>query len=160
MTTTTLERYIPLPKAAKRLGISPASLQGLIDGGNIRAAKLNGTIAVAESDLDQVVTRDQFEHLRGQPITVSQAVKTYGINAVTIRNWIRRQYITVLKSGYGTEIDQADMAYCAAVYQALGGVQGRRLFDEDGSPYQLRKPEFAEYKREWRRKKKTRSLKK
>jgi hypothetical protein len=67
-----LEQYVPLPQAAKRLKISSASLQGLIDSGNIRAVKLNGTVAVAESELDQVITREKFKHLRGKPITISE----------------------------------------------------------------------------------------
>ncbi|MBP7686641.1 MAG: hypothetical protein KA765_01985 [Thermoflexales bacterium] len=154
MNASAIENYIPLPQAAKRLKITAIALKRLIDNGKIHAVRLGGTLAVAESELKQTIFRAQFEHLRGQAITVPQAVNMYGINAVTIRNWIRHQYIAILKDGYGTEIDQADMAYCAAVYQSLGGVQGKRLFDEDGSPYQLRKPESAEYKREWRKKKK------
>lgn len=154
-----LEQYIPLPQAAKRLKISSASLKGLIDSGSIKAVKLNGTIAVAESELDQVITREKFEHLQ-QPITIAQAVTKYDIGQMTIRGWIERGYITVLKSGYGMTIDESDMAYCAAVYHAMGGTPGKRIFDENGQPYQLQKPEWAEYKREWRKKKKTGPLKK
>jgi hypothetical protein len=157
MTTTTLDRYIPLSQAAKRLGISSASLQGLVDSGNIKAAQLNGTIAVAESELDQIVAinREQFEHLRGQAITVAQAVEKYNLANQTIRAWIRRGYITVLKPGYGVTIDEADVAYCAAVYQAQGGERGKRLFDDQGQPYQLSRSEWATYQRARRKKQKT-----
>ena len=152
MTTTTLERYIPLPQAAKRLGISSASLQGLIDNGNIRAAKLNGTIAVAESDLDHVISRDQFENMRGQAITIQQASDQYGIRANTFRAWVSRGYIHLLKEGYGSEMDLADVAYCVAVYRAHGGGQGKRIFDRKGQPYQLKHTEWADYQRERRKK--------
>jgi hypothetical protein len=158
MTTTTLERYIPLPQAAKRLGISPASLQGLIDSGNIRAAKLNGTIAVAETDLDQVITREQFQHLRGQAITVAGAVEKYNLSDRTVRDWIERGHINILKPGYGMVVDEADVAYCAAVYQIQGGGRGKRLFDESGQPYQLKHTEWADYQRERRKKNKPRVL--
>ena len=99
MTTTTLERYIPLTQAVKRLKISAASLRGLINSGNIKAVKINGTVAMAESDLGQVISREKFEH-------------------------------------------------------PLGGVRGKRLFDENGQPYQPKHTEWVVYQRE-RRKKKT-----
>lgn len=85
MTTTPLERYIPLRQAAHRLGISAASLQSLIDSGRVGAAQLNRTAAVAENDLDEIITREQFEHLRGQAITIPQAAETYGVNQETLR---------------------------------------------------------------------------
>jgi len=150
-----IDTYIPLPQAAKRLKISAASLRGLINSGNIKAVKLNGTVAVAESDLDQVITREKFEHLRGQAISTSLAADRYSISHWTIRNWIDRGYIKVLKPGYGMEIDESDVAYCAAVYRSLGGVRGKRLFDENGQPYQPKHTEWAVYQRERRKKKKT-----
>jgi hypothetical protein len=154
-----LEQYIPLPQAAKRLKISAASLQGLIDSGNIRAVKLNGTVAVAESELKQVITREQFKYLRGMPITISEAAEKYSIGKITFRQWTQRGYIRVLKEGYGMELDEADVAYCAAVYQAQGGTRGKRLFNEDGHPYQIKHTEWADYQRERRKKKKTGPLK-
>lgn len=149
-----LDRFIPLPKAAKRLGISVPSLRSLIQSGNIRAVSLDGTVAVAESELDQIVTRERFEHLRGKPITISDAVEKYSLNQMTVRGWIERGYITVLKQGYGMTIDESDIAYCAAVYRAKGGTPGKRIFDVDGQPYQPKHTDWAEYQRE-RRKKKT-----
>jgi len=72
------------------LKISAASLQGLIDSGNIKAVRLNGTVAVAESEFDQVVTREQFEH-----------AKHYGIDSETARKWCKRGYIRVLRGEAG-----------------------------------------------------------
>ncbi len=157
MTTTTLERYIPLPKAAKRLGISAAALQGLIDSGNIRVAQLNGTIAVAESELDQIIaiTREQYKHLQGKPITVAEAVEKYNLGQFALRGWINRGYVQIITPGYGMIIDEADVAYCAAVYQARGGTRGARIFDKNGLPYQPKQTVWAEYQRKRRRKRKT-----
>jgi hypothetical protein len=150
-----LEQYIPLPQAAKRLKISVASLQSLIESSHIRAVKMNGTIAVAESELDQVITREQFDNVSGMPITLSEAAEKYSISRITFRQWTQRGYIRVVKEGYGMELDEADVAYCAAVYNAQGGTRGKRLFDEDGRPYQLKHTEWADYQRERRKKKKT-----
>jgi len=154
MNATALENYIPLPQAAKRLKVTATALQRLINNGILHAVRLGGTVAVAESELNQTITHEQFEHLRGQAITVPQAANTYGINVVTIRGWIERGYIKVLKSGYNSTVDEADMAYCASVYKAQSGGRGKRIFDETGRPYQLKHTEWADYQRE-RRKKKT-----
>lgn len=157
MTTTALpsqlDRFIPLSKAARRLGIAKETLLSLVDSGRIKGAVLpNGEIGVSEPELDQIVAREQFESLSGKAITVPEAVKQYGINSVTIRNWIRHGYIKVLKDGYGMEIDCADMAYCAAVYQAQKGTQGKRIFDESGQPYLHKQTQWATYQRERRKK--------
>lgn len=150
--TTALKHYIPLSQAAKRLGISLTSLRDLIEGGMIAAVQLNGTIAVAENDLDRVITREQFKHLRGQAITVAEAGKRYGLNRITIRGWIERHYIRVLTHGYGMTLDESDVAYCAAVYQAQGGGRGKRIFDDNGKPYQMKHTEWADYQRNRRKK--------
>ena len=159
MNASAIENYIPLPLAAKRLKITATALKRLIDSGKIHAVRLGGVVAVAESELNHTITHEQFEYLRGQEITIAQAVEKYQIKQMTIRGWIERGYITVLKQGYGMAIDECDVAYCVAVYRAVGGTPGKRIFDESGQPYQLQKPEFAEYKREWRKKKKTGPLK-
>jgi hypothetical protein len=130
-------------------------LQRLINNGILHAVRLGGTVAVAESELNQTITRDQFDHLRGQAITISETAQKYGLNNRTIRHWVARGYIKVLDDDYGMHIDHADVAYCAAVYQALGGTPGKRLFDDNGQPYQLKRTDWATYQRERRKKKKT-----
>ncbi len=151
-----LERFLPTPEAARRLRIGVEALNRLIDSGIIKAVQLNGVVAVSESELRQTITREQFGRLRGREISVSEAVKEYRINAVTIRRWVERGLIRVLKEGYGMELDLADVAYCAAVYKALGGARGKRLFDDEGNPYQLKKTEWAAYQRERRKRLKKR----
>jgi excisionase family DNA binding protein len=155
MTTTPIENYIPLPQAAKRLKVTATALQRLINNGILHAVRLGGTVAVAESELNQTITREQFDHLRGQAITISQAVEKYSLGERTIRRWIERGYITLLKNGPGMILDEADVAYCSAVYQAIGGGQGKRIFDQSGHPYQMRHTDWADYQRERRKKKKT-----
>ncbi len=78
MTTTALphlEKYISLSQAAKRPGITAASLQNLIDNSNVKAVQFNGTVAVAESELDQAIAREQLKHLREPAITIPQAAE-------------------------------------------------------------------------------------
>jgi hypothetical protein len=110
---------------------------------------------VPESELNQTIFREQFDHLRGRVITIPQAVEKYNLSDRTIRDWVGRGYITILKAGHGMTIDEADVAYCAAVYQSQGGGRGKRIFNEHGQPYQLKHTEWADYQRERRKKKKT-----
>ena len=159
MTTTTLpqlDRFISLPQAARRLGLAKDTLRSLIDSGRIKGAVLpNGEIGVSEPELDSIVTREQFVHLRGKSITLKEAAEKYGIDSETIRKWSKRGYIRTLREGYSAEFDLADVAYCATVYKAQGGMRGKRIFDADGQPYQPKKSQWAEYQRERRKKKKT-----
>lgn len=154
-----LDRFISLSQAARRLGLAKDTLRSLIDSGRIKGAVLpNGEIGVSEPELDQIVTREQFEHLRGQSITIKEASEKYGVDSETIRKWSKRGYIRVLREGYGAEFDLADVAYCATVYKSQGGMRGKRIFDTDGQPYQPKKSQWAEYQRERRKKKKNGSL--
>jgi hypothetical protein len=107
----------------------------MIASGRIKGAKLpSGEIGVSQNDLDQLITREQFEHLRGKSITINQASESYGIHPETIRGWVKQGYIAVLKEGYGKELDLADVEYCVAVYRSLGGARGKCLFDADRRP--------------------------
>jgi hypothetical protein len=142
-----LEKLIPLPEAARRLGLTAEALTQLVESGIIKANIHKGVVLIPESEIKQTITREQFEKLRGQPITVAQAVEKYGISDVTISKWARLGYIEIIQPGYGMTIDAADMAYCAAVYKAKGGQRGARIFDESGNPYQLKRPEIAAYRR-------------
>ncbi len=131
----------------------------LVDSGRIKGAVLpNGEIGVSEPELEQVVAREQFEHLRGQAITIKDASEKFGIDSETLRKWSKRGYIQVVREGYGAEFDLADVAYCAAVYKAQGGMRAKRIFDQEGQPYQPKKSQWAEYQRERRKKKKAKSV--
>lgn len=100
------------------------------------------------------IRREDFAHLEGVPITVSEASKKYGVPASTVYFWIQKGFITVLgwKTGRGGSrkmLNEADMAYCAAVYKIREreGVKGVPLLDKDGRPYLLRAPEIAQARR-------------
>lgn len=155
MNASAIENYIPLPQAAKRLKITTIALQRLIDSGILHAVRLGGTVAVPETELTQTIFREQFDHLRGQAITITQAVGKYSLSESTIRNWVGRGYIAILKDGHGMQLDEADVAYCTAVYEAIGGGQGKRIFGQTGQPYQMKHTDWADYQRERRKKKKT-----
>lgn len=77
----------------------------------------------------------QVKHLQGVGIHVSEASRKYSILTGTISRWIKRGLISIIGyDGNKTMIDEADIAYMAAMYQDRGG-RGRRVFGDDGSPY-------------------------
>ena len=157
MNASAIENYVPLPQAAKRLKITATALQRLIDNGILHAVRLGGTVAVPESELNQTIFREQFDHLRGQAITdCRKRSKSTALTIDTIRSWIDVDISRYLKMDTGPDWIMADVAYCAAVYQSLGG--GRKASEflmNDGQPYQLKRTDWAEYQRERRKKKKT-----
>jgi len=112
---------------------------------------------VADHDIDPSlnITREDFEHLRGQKISMSEASDKYGVPQPNLSRWAKLEYIKVLDRGWKVLIDEADAAYCAAVYKAKydfydGKMSGVPIFDEDGSPFQAKYPEMAAYKRKLR----------
>ncbi len=184
----TIPTFIPLKEASKRTGWTVERLRELVAAGTIMAGKLpdgdiivavdeSGTaietpteiipderelpLAAAGDDINAqlaAIRREDFEHLRGNPITVSEAAKRYGekhnINLVgqTIRDWARRGYIRVLRpsSGRGSymELDEADVAYCVSIHVIRKQHKSRApLLDENGRPYLLKYPKLAKARR-------------
>ncbi len=142
--------FLPIEEAASKYQIPLTVLTRLVQDGKIEAIQLDGRVAVSEESLKtkEQIIKERFSCLVGQPITISEAVEKYHITShQTIRNWVARGYVKVVDGGYPTKLDEADVAYCADVYrqrQALGGVP---LLDETGRPYELKRPELAEYRR-------------
>jgi len=158
-----LDRFIPLAEAARQFDLGKNVLQQLIESGKIRAATLpDGEIVVNETSAQvaaineqlKAVRREDFKRLRSRSISTSEAMRRYNVLGRTLRRWARRGLITVLESGYGMLLDEADVAYCAKIYhirRMSESLSGAPLLDENGKPNLLKHPELSEY----RRKKKT-----
>ncbi len=153
--------YLSLKEAAKKHNVEEEVLTQLIAAGMIEAVEENGETLVAvdkngngnngkEPQTKEEIIAAKFAHLCGQPIHVTDAAQRYHIPRNTIVRWARRGYINVLEAGYRMELDEADVAYCAYVYNKRkeeGIVFGSRLFDEDGNPYQIKYPDLAKKRR-------------
>jgi len=162
--TLHLERLIPIHDAAKLLGLSETRLRELVQAGTIKGAILpGGDIGVSENAAEinalneklQAITQEQFIHLRGNKITITDAEQKYGIPNRTIRKWIGHNYIQVIDRGYPVKIDEGNLAYCAAIYserQKAGVVAGAPLLNEQRKPYLLKHPGLSEYRRRKRTK--------
>ena len=152
--------YIPLDQAARQYGLSKKVLTQQIRVGKIQAVQLpSGDLLVAAENNDQdYQTKDEiiarkFASLRGQGISASAASKKYGIHHQNFINWARSGYIRILKEKPRLlEMDEADVAYCAFVYENKrlenkGRIAGAKIFDDDGNPYQVKYPDLAAQRR-------------
>ncbi len=163
--------YLSIEEATHKYGVEKKVLTQLIEAGMIetRETPTGEMLVVADKNgnghkpqTKEEIIAAKFAHLRGQPISASEASRKYsGIHDVPISHvlfgrWVRAGYITVMKRGYRLQMDEAEVAYCAEIfaqkYQEYGGcMSGVRIFDEDGNPYQLKYPEVAEQLRIERR---------
>ncbi|MCP4399690.1 MAG: hypothetical protein GY801_20595, partial [bacterium] len=154
--------------AAKKLGLSLADLQARVEAGTITAGMLpTGEIVVSENELIspknappgedinaqlRAIKREDFEHLRGQALTISEAEAKYDVPGRTIREWTANKYVVIDKNSYPMKIDEADFAYCAAIYHARKPLGIRApLLDRKGRPYILKYPGLSEYRRQERK---------
>ncbi len=153
------DTYITVPEAVRKYGVSRKTLLERIKSGKISAAQLpGGGYLVAENEIDPSlnIKREDFEHLRGQKISLSEANRKYEIPYQTFSRWANAGFINILERGYRTFLDEADVAYCTAVYNAKykfydGKMSGVNIFDEEGNPFKSKYPEMAAYKRALRR---------
>ncbi len=160
----TLPQLLPLPAAAQRLGLTENELRARVKAGTIAAGVLpDGEIVVntetnglPTDDINarlRAIRREDFEHLRGKAITATEAAEKYQVSRESILIWARKNYVMVLTPGYQMELDQADVAYCAAIHairKEIGVRTGAPLLDEIGLPYLLKHPSLSRYRRERR----------
>jgi predicted site-specific integrase-resolvase len=143
MTTSQIERVLPLPEAAHRMGISVEALTSLVRSGKIQALRLpDGGLAVSEGDLREHMRKEDLPEykkharLRGKQIGIAEAARKHNVAVSTVHRWVTRGYITRLgQEGQKVLIDEADVAYCVEIYRAYGSRPRRRLFNDDGTPY-------------------------
>ncbi len=152
--STKIPTFLPLAEAAEKYGLSKKVLTQMIQAGKIEAVQLpSGELLVAaeyngyQSKTREQVIAEKFAGLRGQSVTVSEAASIYELHERTIRRWIESGYIRIIDdSSYPVRIDKADIAYCEDIYRQFRGKRGVRIFDDNGSPYQLKHPKLAEYR--------------
>ena len=141
-----LEHFVTLKQAGAQLGLDQPSILRLVENNELHAAMLpDETIGVSLSSVQALLPREElpdykdFAHLKGEPISISESSRQYGIHTSTLTRWMQRGYITKLgKDGRRTLLDEADVAYCAKIYLSDSG-QGKWSFDEDGKPIQIGK---------------------
>lgn len=102
----------------------------------------------------QDILTSKYAALLGQPITVGDAAQKYGINRRTIFRWLNKGYIAVLEPEPVKLIDEGEFKYCLDIYrqrQRNGVKTGAPLLDDNGLPYELKRPELSEYRKRKKR---------
>jgi len=139
-----LPTYLPIRAAAKKYGVSVARIRSLITDGTIRAAMMEKTLVISESDVQATAqTREdtpewetEFNQYKGVGISIGVASRSFGVQHSTISRWVKSGLIKRLgKDKNRVLIDKADVAYCSKIHKERKSKQGRRLFDKNGLPY-------------------------
>ncbi len=140
--TGELPRYIPLAEAVERYQLDASRLMRLIDDGELSAITTpDGEVMVDEKDMENAALGKEAlpeykEHanLRGIGIGIAEAARKYNVPTSTIHGWYQRGLITQIgRDGQKILLDEADAAYCSAIYHKYG-MRGRPLFNPDGTP--------------------------
>ena len=140
-----LPRYIPLPEAVRRYGISEEVLKRAIESGTIEAIQLDEEVAVAEGDvrklsIDRHALWREASRWEGHTIGIDEAHELYGLNKQSIYRWIEKGYIRVIRDerggGRGRKrlLNKADVVYIALLKEKLGQHRGRRLLTPETLP--------------------------
>ncbi len=127
--TVDLPTYIPLNEATRRYRIGAQALTQMIEKGTIRAVKIDGSMAVAETDVKNTAYREKFQHLDGHPIHLSGAARKYDLPRGSLSRWATAGYIEVIGSEKNRRLlNKADVAYIRALIESTGGPRkGRAL---------------------------------
>ncbi len=112
-------------------------------------------LAVAGDDINAhlaAIRREDFAHLEGRPITVSEAAEKYGVPVSTIHRWVQQGYIKAIANpeGRGRKkiLDEASVAFCAEIYKVRKTFRVvAPLLDDQGNPYLLKYPDLARLRR-------------
>ncbi len=127
-------KWLTIAQAAEQFAVEAAVLEKLAKDGII-GSKISpqGELLVLEDEAQEVgrrLDRRQWEHLRGRPITASDAERHYGLSKNYFARWAREGYIRKLgEDGWRVWLDEADVAYAVALVEVSGGLrQGRALF--------------------------------
>lgn len=148
--------YLPLSEAANKYNLSENVLTQLIQAGKIEAVRLpSGELLVSaengQSKTKEMIINEKYPHLKGNPITITEAAEKYELPRSTIEKWLERKYIEIVDpDSYPMKVDEADVLYCVDVYRqrkALGITGGVPLLDENGFPYQLKHPDLSKRRR-------------
>ena len=147
-------------------------IAGTLPGGEIAVAVRDGKVVMLENGLANgqatgngehehegdvfelnrrlaAIKREQFKHLEGQEIGLSEAAREFRVPYQVLQRWIKRGYIRVLRiKGRQKFLDKGDVAFCVAIYKVRKNYGSRApLLDEQGQPYLIKHPALAQARR-------------
>ncbi len=122
-------QLVTLDDAAQRTGSIADKLKRLIDRGIIQGFQSpNGRVMLSEGELDKVISIENFKHLDGNPISISEAARRYDLHDRTIGRWAKAGHIRIMGHEKNKVlINEADIAYIKAVINLHGLKPGQAL---------------------------------
>jgi len=133
-----MRTYLTKNVATQKYNLTPEKLDGLIAQGLVTVYELESEQGkqpiVYDDDLssyfaDKNITPEQFDHLRGNLISMSDAAEKYQVHTGTISQWVQRGYLKF--HGWDRNrklIDEADVAYMVTIRQAKHVRPGKKIF--------------------------------
>ena len=170
--TPTYPLILPLSEAARKMGMDEATLRAMVQSRKLRAfidpegvmyvqMTQQGTLPLAVAEVQQPpaddinarlrqIRREDFAHLEGVEIGLSDAARKFNVPYQVIQRWLQRGYIRVLRQeGRRKFLNESDVAFCVAIYQARKPFGSRApLLDKDGNPYLIKYPDLAKARRQ------------
>ncbi|MEM2493572.1 MAG: hypothetical protein QXE23_08560 [Nitrososphaerota archaeon] len=131
---------LTLEEAARRLGIKPRTLIRYAKSGKIDvklfAHEDRMLVALNEqiNEAGQSPRREDFAHLDGCGISISDASEKYGVRFSTLQGWVQRGWIRILqKGGRGRpyKLNEADVAYLVAIFSRIHGERRGKRWKKD-----------------------------
>lgn len=129
-----MKTYLTREMVMERYRLSADELDRLLSKGQTETATLNGTPIIADDDIraylaQRDVSREQFAHMDGEPILLSDAAAKYGFHIGSLAQWVESGHIRIVSTdGYRVFLNEADCAYARALADIKGTRSGRPLF--------------------------------
>ncbi|MBC7250020.1 MAG: hypothetical protein H5T62_07025 [Anaerolineae bacterium] len=125
---TELQSYLTLSEAARKYGVSRDALTRLVRDGIIRAVhNEEGTAVITVQTVDNAtavrmildeIKPEQYEHLRGRPIRVTEAAEQYGVSHANLSRWADAGYIRVIERRRRLLLlDEADVKLVSDIFK-------------------------------------------
>ncbi len=103
-------RYLRLDKAAQKYGISEEELRRAVDQGLVRAARVNGFIAVAEADIDKLRSSEgEVSESIPRYLPLAEASRRYGISEEVLKRAIQSGTIEAIQLDEEVAVAEGDV---------------------------------------------------
>jgi len=125
---THVETHIPLKEASRKYGVPVEALTRLVQDGIIKLARTQeGDSVITVSTVDngtaariilEEIRPEQYEHLKGKPIRVTEAAQRYGISQTTMSTWADKGLVQIIdRRRRLLLLDEADIKLAADIFK-------------------------------------------
>lgn len=131
--------YLTRAEALKRYPIQEAELDNLIQEGKLDTVNMididQTQLLIYDDDLAAYIAErdirvEDYDHLRGKLLGIGEAAREYKLSHVTISQWAKRGKLEIKgEEGQKKLVDEADVAYLAALGRAKKMRPGKKVFD-------------------------------